>query len=186
MGRPKGSKNKHYRINPYRRISAEVIELHMLDKAGNVRAKTLIDAEDFDFAQERVWSLSTPGYAAAKTREGRTKGRKVSLHRVLMGAKRGDEVDHINGNKLDNRKENLRLCTHIENMHNMKIRADNSSGVKGVSLIKHHKRDKPWHSYIEINGKRVSKMFETFDEAVAQRKEWEETLDPAGLSNAQI
>lgn len=182
MGRPKGSKNKHYRINPYRRINAEVIELHILDREGNVKAKTLIDAEDFEIAQERVWSLVSPGYAMAITRAWEGAKRRMSLHRVVMGANKGEEIDHINHNSLDNRKENLRICSHVKNMHNMKTRSDNSSGVKGVSLITHHKRDKPWHSYIEIKGKRVSKMFETFKEAVAQRKEWEETLNPAGLA----
>lgn len=60
----------------------------------------------------------------------------VSMHRFLMGTPRGMDTDHINGDRLDNRRENLRVCSHADNQANMKMHKDNSSGYKGVSLAK--------------------------------------------------
>lgn len=78
------------------------------------------------------------------------------------------EIDHINGNPIDNRIENLREATHQQNMCNQKIRSDNTSGVKGVS---HTKRGKPWRAQININGKVVYLgNFSTKEEAIECRK----------------
>ena len=62
------------------------------------------------------------------------KFRKQYLHRVLLDAPKGVQVDHINGDSLDNRKENLRLCTHNENQQNrVRPNRNNTSGYKGVT-----------------------------------------------------
>ena len=60
--------------------------------------------------------------------------RKKSIHRAVMGYPKGMDVDHINGDPLDNRKVNLRLCTRSENCMNKKTRADSRSGYKGVYM----------------------------------------------------
>ena len=60
--------------------------------------------------------------------------RKKSIHRAVMGYPKGMLIDHINGDPLDNRKVNLRACTHSENAMNKKVRADSRSGYKGVWL----------------------------------------------------
>tara|TARA_R110002110_G_scaffold393541_1_gene607347 strand:- start:32 stop:664 length:633 start_codon:yes stop_codon:yes gene_type:complete len=57
---------------------------------------------------------------------------RQSIHRLVTNAPKGMDVDHINGNGLDNRKENLRLCTRSQNAMNKKLRRDSSSGFKGV------------------------------------------------------
>lgn len=54
------------------------------------------------------------------------------LHRVVVGARAGEEVDHINRNKFDNRRENLRIVSHSTNVYNSGIRKDNSTGFRGV------------------------------------------------------
>jgi hypothetical protein len=64
----------------------------------------------------------------------------------------GLEVDHINMDGLDNRRANLRICTHQENNLNKKISRNNTSGYKGVSWDKWHKK---WRSYISVNGKMI-------------------------------
>jgi len=60
------------------------------------------------------------------------------------------EVDHKNGDPLDNRRQNLRLCTHAQNQHNTGLSCVNTSGFKGVS-----KRGKRWKAQIRINGKQT-------------------------------
>lgn len=75
----------------------------------------------------------------------------MSMHRFIMDAPKGQQVDHINGNKLDNRKSNLRICSHSENLRNQRKPKDNKSGFKGVSW---HKGAKRWCAEIRSNGKR--------------------------------
>ena len=58
--------------------------------------------------------------------------RNRSIHRFIMNFPKGMDVDHINGDALDNRKENLRICTRSENCRNKKVRSDSKSGYKGV------------------------------------------------------
>jgi hypothetical protein len=57
----------------------------------------------------------------------------VYMHRWLAHAKPGEDVDHINDAKLDNRRSNLRRCTHARNLQNMRQHRDNTSGYRGVS-----------------------------------------------------
>ena len=81
------------------------------------------------------------------------------LHRYISGAKNGDVVDHINGDTLDNRSSNLRICTYNENAINKKENyANNKSGHRGV-LWYHYNNMNKWMSYICINKKRKTSLF---------------------------
>jgi hypothetical protein len=73
----------------------------------------------------------------------------VLLHRVLLAAERGQIVDHINGDGLDNRRCNLRFATHSQNMANRKVARQ---GFKGVWL---DKRDGSWRAEVHLGGKKV-------------------------------
>lgn len=73
------------------------------------------------------------------------------LHRFLMNCPKGKVVDHINGNGLDNRKENLRICTHRENLYNHKPHKNSKNLHKGVVFYKNKR--KPYYSFIHVNGK---------------------------------
>jgi hypothetical protein len=86
----------------------------------------LVDDADYPILSQYKWRLSA-GYARAEIN-----GMSVLMHRLVMGAKRGQEVDHRNGDKLDNRRSNLRFSTHSQNMANVGQRSDNTSGFKGV------------------------------------------------------
>jgi hypothetical protein len=86
-------------------------------------------------------------YAAvsAKGSEG-TLGKKIRMHRLILDASSGQIVDHINGNTLDNRKCNLRIVTHLQNMANVGKR---SGRYRGVS---YSKKDRHWRARIGLSG----------------------------------
>ena len=74
----------------------------------------------------------------------------ILMHREILNTKRGISTDHINGNGLDNRKENLRVCTHQENTFNRHAQKNNKLGIKGVCW---HKRAKKFCANINVKGK---------------------------------
>jgi hypothetical protein len=75
------------------------------------------------------------------------------------------EIDHVNGDGLDNRRENLRVATHAQNASNRGVRVNNTSGFKGVHA-NHSGRGKQWFAYITTNYKRQHLgMFGTAEEA---------------------
>ena len=122
----------------------------------------VIDLEDVEKVSGRSWCILSAclSYAVTKVR-----GRRLYLHRFLLDAPKGMEVDHIDGDPANNRRSNLRLCTRAENGRNVRRRVDNSSGLKGVCW---HKRVRRWRAQIRINGKHGHLgYFETFEQAKA-------------------
>jgi len=77
------------------------------------------------------------------------------LHRVIVRPPGGFEVDHINRDKLDNRRENLRLATRMENMQNKAKASGCTSKYRGVSWRGRVNKKNPWGAYISNRGKRV-------------------------------
>ena len=149
---------------------AEII-LHSVQQAGESSkevARVLIDLEDIDKVKERKWSLSSKGYA-----RNYTEGKNLFMHRLLIEVPDGFLVDHVNGNGLDNRKENLRLVTNQQNtMHRTKLNKNNSSGAVGVC---YHRLRERWYARITLNGKTINLgSSKDFKEAVAMRKAGEE------------
>ena len=124
----------------------------------NQGKSVLIDLVDIDLANFK-WTLNCGRYANRRT-EKNGKGRHHSMHRIILERKlgrpiaQGMVVDHINGNGLDNCRENLREATQAQNMRNLRLRSDNTSQYKGVSHISSH----TWEA--EING-RVIGYFDT-------------------------
>lgn len=106
----------------------------------------LVDDEDFDRVSQYKWYFND-GYAMRYE-----KGKRIRMHRFILDAPDGVEVDHRNRNKLDQRRENLRLCTGIENKRNLGIRKDNTSGYKNVYL---DRSTGHWRSAIYVNGKPI-------------------------------
>ena len=81
----------------------------------------LVDDEDYELASSKKWYAAKDHntyYALSKESIGNGKVKTLRLHRFLLDAKIGQEIDHENGNGLDNRRENLRFCTHAENIKN--------------------------------------------------------------------
>lgn len=109
----------------------------------------LVDLEDVETLSKNKWSYDAHGGVA---RTG-IKGKTVLMHRLIMGAPHGVEVDHINLDTLDNRKENLRIATRSQNAANRRRQSNNTSGYKGVSWNKQRKK---WHAYICVENKAIT------------------------------
>lgn len=88
----------------------------------------LVDDEDFEWLSQWKWGLSNK-YAARNTD-------KAYMHRLVNKTQKGKDTDHINGDKLDNRRSNLRSARRAENNANTKLKKNNTSGFKGVSFDK--------------------------------------------------
>lgn len=109
------------------------------------------------------WHIDAHGYVRAWLRPARGKRKILLLHREIMKAPPGLCVDHINGDPLDNRRANLRLCTHAQNMKNRRLHRNNTSGFKGV-----WRRRNRWRAEIKVEGQRISLgTFATIEEAAA-------------------
>lgn len=108
-----------------------------------------MDTQDaLNYVGISMW-ISSHGYVRVCGRHG---VRERYLHREIMGADQSVVVDHINGDKLDNQKANLRICTQQQNSFNSRTPNTNSTGVKGVYWC--NKRLK-WVAQIAYNGKTI-------------------------------
>lgn len=113
---------------------------------------SLIDSGDFNRVSKYKWSFSSLGYA--ERRESvKSGGKIVRLHRFIMNAPKNKLVDHINGDGLDNTRNNLRLCTKSENMRNRNKTKSNKSGYKGVYF---ETQTGKWKAQIKYNNRNIS------------------------------
>lgn len=132
---------------------------------------SLVDNEDFEMLSKKRWRYDrSTGYAK---RQIMKKGvyTIIYLHRVINKTPIGWNTDHINRNKLDNRKSNLRTVTQTQNMHNVGMFKTNTSGFKGVSWNKVMNK---WESYIWNNNKKINLgYFEDILKAFSIRKQAE-------------
>ena len=128
------------------------------------------DLEDYDKIKDYCWHVNQYcGYL-----EGQSYGITYKFHREIMGLSKEDKsvfVDHINHNKLDNRKENLRLCSNSENCKNRNIAKNNKSGVTGVTWSKQMNK---WKANIGVDNKLIHLgFFSDKEKAIEARKEAE-------------
>jgi len=110
-----------------------------------------IDDEDFDLVSKYKWASNINRrtvYAKTNIKDEFGKVKTISMHRLIMGNPINLQIDHINHNGLDNRKENLRICSSIENRFNCNSYKGSSSKYKGVSWDKNANK---WSSKIRIN-----------------------------------
>jgi len=104
-----------------------------------------ITVDEIDDFAGRNWWLDQHGYAV-----NRLGGKQFSLHRLITSAKPGEIVDHINGDVSDNRRENLRICTRLENTWN---RRANRNKRSGLPLGVHTQKNGRFFAYIQHLGK---------------------------------
>lgn len=117
----------------------------------------LVDDEDYEFLSSSKWHLSEKKYRKYAIRNlpcPRVKGTGYlrSMHRLILSAPKNLQVDHIDGNGLNNCRSNLRLCVNKENAMNSRKNTSGSSKYKGVSW---HKDNEVWAAYIKINYKLI-------------------------------
>ena len=137
-------------------------EIILYDKNNKEKARALIDLEDVEKCRLYKWSLSNK-YVATRWDKNKNSETTIFLHRYIMNCPEEYEVDHINRNKLDNRKNNLRICLHIENQKNMKVKSINkTSKYKGVNW---YQRENCWRVRICTDNKRFEVGF--FDSEIA-------------------
>jgi hypothetical protein len=114
----------------------------------------LVDDEVFEMINKKRWYATHFGYASRKsTKKEKANGAPsvTYMHRQITNAGKEKDVDHINGNRLDNRKENLRVCSRSENLRNQKRKSPSKTSVyKGVCLVKNTQK---WRSYIYYDEK---------------------------------
>ena len=121
---------------------------------------TIVDEENFEKLSKYKWCALKKGangkYGHTAVRNVLNKHTRKSdmilMHRLILNCPIGKQVDHINGDQLDNRKQNLRICTPSQNQHNKPKNRNNTSGFKGVTWSKSCNK---WQSAICVNGKMI-------------------------------
>jgi hypothetical protein len=134
----------------------------------NSEEEVLIDACYYDWLSRYRWQL-TKGETKVYVRA--TAQPCYRLHRLLLRAPQGLQVDHINRNTLDNRLENLRLATRPQNQANAGLRRDNTSGYRGVSWAKDCDK---WRAQVRVIGHKKSMHLGMFasQEDAARAHDW--------------
>lgn len=145
---------------------------YMVDENNVVHVKLrsgeemLCDIEDWDKLKEYTWRINKNGYAAAPINRIQKR-----FHVQIMGKKNGYVIDHIDQNKLNNQKRNLRFVTKSGNAANSKLSKNNTSGIKGVQRTKSGR----WIARLMINGKNICLgTYDTIEEAEEARRKGEE------------
>lgn len=125
---------------------------------------TIIDESDYDMVSQWKWHLSDRGYAQRcqyiSKINGKLKHKRIFLHRLILQPPENKCIDHINGDRLDNRRCNLRICDFKENARNSTKMKKSLSKYKGVTID----RDK-WSSRITVDYKVI--YLGTFDTEIS-------------------
>lgn len=126
----------------------------------------LIDEGDFEKVKKYSWCISKTGYPVANIN-----GKATKLHRYLLNIEVPEViVDHINRNKLDNRRNNLRTCTALENARNTTVSKNNKTGYLGISTTPQGK----YRARIMVNRKEIRLgNYDKIEDAIKARKQAE-------------
>ncbi len=124
----------------------------------------LVDDRDYEKLSQYKWRMTTLGYVV-RTHYVRPKINVIWMHREIMETPKGLETDHIDHNRLNNQRSNLRIATHQQNNYNKGPQTNNTSGHKGISWRKAIKR---WD--VQVNGQYIG-VYITLDEAVIAQKQ---------------
>jgi hypothetical protein len=135
----------------------DVTYVLLFNEDGEEKARAIIDNDEADQIKKYKWYLSNTGYATA--------GGHLLMHRLINKTPEGVLTDHINRNKLDNRKVNLRNCDSFDNVFNRGAVVTSKSRIRGVY---YHKQTGKWTAEITYRKKRYYLgLFNTQAEAKA-------------------
>lgn len=135
----------------------------------NTNKKFYFDLEDYDKIKDYCWRMNNNGRIVTSV----NRSRMILLHRLILDVLYDTDIiiDHANRNPLDNRKENLRICTKQENNTNKNLFNNNKSGFIGVSLQEQHQT---WRARISVNNKDIHLgCFDNKEDAIKARLEAE-------------
>jgi hypothetical protein len=122
----------------------------------------IVDFEDYEAISKYKWCIMSTGYAAKGALLPNGKRGLVLMHRVIMNTPNGMDTDHVNGDKLDNRRCNLRICSRSQNMQNQKAIRRKTSKYKGVCW---HKAAKKW--LVQVDGNFIGHFSTEIDAALS-------------------
>lgn len=129
-------------------------EVYRIPLIGKNELFAIVDAEDFERISSHDWrplyNVHCRSYYAVRAESRGGKQYLIYMHREILYAKAGEQVDHKFHDTLDNRKSQIRIATCSQNNRNQRIGRDNKSGAKGVSWCKYTGR---WRVTTRINGK---------------------------------
>jgi len=135
----------------------------------------LVDNSDFEWLSQWKWSLDKDGYVIrsfyARNDNNEPITKHWSMHRLINNTPDGLDTDHINRNKLDNRRSNLRSVTNQQNQFNLPLSKINKSGYKGVFWVEDRKK---WQARIGFNNKSYNLgRYSSLEDALKIREEAE-------------
>ncbi len=110
----------------------------------------IVDDDDYEWLMQRAWRANSSNSSSRYYAQCHINGKTAMMHRLICNAGEYSQVDHINGNGLDNRRDNLRLCDASQNQHNRGKQKNNTSGYKGV-----YKERGKFHVMIRSNGTKI-------------------------------
>ena len=110
----------------------------------------LVDDDMYDYLNQWKWNFN--GRYVCRSVGKWNHRTKIRMHHEVLNAPAGMEIDHIDGDALDNRRDKLRICTPLQNKYNRRKPVTNSSGYKGVTM-KH--LSKKWTAEIKVNQKKI-------------------------------
>lgn len=135
-------------------VNSNIATMKIIRRNGDIKY-TIIDADDVERVYNHCWRYGDNGYVSTTIN-----GKLIYLHRFITGYDGKLDIDHINKNKLDNRKENLRIVQRVINILN--------KYSEGVSFRKDRNK---YRAYISLNGKQISLgLYETYNEARKARE----------------
>lgn len=154
------------------RLFNDYLEFDTYDIKANVNGTFTADLDMKDFIKNHKLYKHKDGYACYKFKDENGKLKNMRFHRYVMGVHLEKEnqsiIDHIDRNKSNNRRKNLRIATPKDNIVNRGMLTTNTSGHKGISWDK--RKDK-WEAYIHKNNRKISLgMYSDFDKAVQVRE----------------
>lgn len=129
-----GLKRTKFDSNEFIFENDDTLKIILFDALGNFKGECLVDKKYYEKVSKHKWNLGPKGYCSTNINK-----KSIDLHLFLFKEKNKGNIDHKNGDKLDNREINIRYCSQQQNTCNKRMQSNNTSGFKGVSFDKSRK-----------------------------------------------